>query len=88
MNIIIKVETLEQDITEVMDHEFGVEGKEFVFPRVKTMGTKNVTGNRERSGKFVAEYYGQLTNKQIMGLYEMYKTDFILFDYKIEEFLN
>ena len=88
MDIIIKVETLEEDITEMMDHEFGVEGKEFVFPRVKTMGAKNVTGSRERSGSFMAEYYGQLTNSQILGLYELYKTDFILFDYRIDEFLN
>ena len=72
----------------MFDHEFGMEGEQFVFPRVKTMGTKNVTGARERSGSFAAQYYGQLTNNQIMRLYELYKTDFILFDYKIEDFLN
>ena len=86
--IFIKVETLEEDITEVFDHEFGMAGEQFVFPRVKTMGTKNVTGNRERSGSFMAEYFGQLTNSKILGLYELYKTDFILFDYRIEEFLH
>ena len=85
---LLKVETLEEDITELLDHEFGMAGKNLVFPRVKTMGTRNVTGSRERSGSFMAQYYSQLTKLQIMRLYELYKTDFILFDYNIEEFLN
>ena len=85
---LVKVETLEEDITQLFDHELGMAGEKLVFPRVKTMGTRNVTGSRERSGSFMAQYYSQLTSKQIMGLYELYKTDFTLFDYSIEEFLN
>ena len=84
----VKVETLEDDITEVFEHEFGMAGDQFLFPRVKTMGSKKVPGSRERSGSFLTQYYGQLTNNQIMGLYELYKTDFLLFDYNIQEFLN
>ena len=82
------METLEDDITEVLDHEFGMAGDQFVFPRVKTMGTKNVAGNKERSGAFISHYFGQLTNNQIIRLYQMYKTDFILFDYNIDEYLT
>ena len=87
---IFKVETLEEDITELLDHEIGMAGENLLFPRVKTMGTRNVTGSRERSGScsFMALYYSQLTREQIMGLHELYKTDFILFDYNIEDFLN
>ena len=86
--LLVKVETLEEDITELLDHEIGMAGENLVFPRVKTMGTRNVTGSRERSGSFMAQYYSQLSREQIMGLYELYKTDFILFDYNIEDFLN
>ena len=85
VHYVLKVESLEQDITSIMEGEFGMSG-DFLFPRVKTMGTKDVSGERENSKKFVSEYFSQLTRDQVLELYEMYKLDFIFFDYKIDKY--
>ena len=85
---VLKVETLEEDITDIFENEFGMVGDQYVFPRVKTMGSKTVPGSSERSGKFLAKYFGQLTKEQVLSLYEMYKMDFLLFNYNVTEFMH
>lgn len=85
VHYVLKVETLERDITSIMEGEFGMTG-DSLFPKVKTMGTKDVSGERENSHKFLSEYFKQLTRDQMLELYEMYKLDFLLFDYKIDEY--
>ena len=87
VHYVLKVETLEQDITSIMEGEFGMTG-DFLFPKVKTMGSKDVSGERENSNKFLSEYFTQLTRDQILELYEMYKLDFIFFDYKIDKYIK
>ena len=85
---VLKVETLEEDITDIFESEFGMVGDQYVFPRVKTTGSKTVQGSSERSGKFLANYFGQLTKEQVLSLYEMYKMDFLLFNYNVTEFMH
>ena len=79
---VLKVETMEEDITSIMEAEFGMTG-DSLFPKVKTMGSKDVRGERENSNKFISEYFNMLTRDQVMELYEMYKLDFLLFDWKL-----
>ena len=51
-------------------------GDKVLFPRVKTMGVKNIAGDRNNSNEFLKKYYNQLTQDQIEKLYNLYKTDF------------
>ena len=85
LHYVLKVETLERDISSIMEGEFGMTG-DWVFPKVKTMGSKDVRGERENSNKFLSEYFNQLTREQVLELYEMYKLDFIFFDYTIDKY--
>ena len=74
---------MEEDITTVFEAEFNMIGENFLFPKVKTLGTKNKVG--DVSPDNLAEtYYSQLTKKDVMGLYQMYSLDFELFDYSPE----
>lgn len=86
---VLKVETLEDDITEIFEHEFGMIGDDFAFPKVKTMGSKNVPNSKENSKGFLSKYFSQLSKVQVIRLYRMYLIDFILFDYTIyDDFLT
>ena len=40
------------------------------------------------SHHLVRKYFSQLTRRQILELWELYKTDFLLFDYSIEKYLQ
>ena len=57
-------------------------GDKVLFPRVKTMGVKNIAGDRNNSNEFLKKYYNQLTQDQIEKLYNLYKTDFEMFGYE------
>ena len=85
---VLKVETLEDDITEIFEHEFGMIGDDFAFPKVKTMGSKNVPNSKENSKRFLSKYFSKLSKNQIVELYQMYRIDFLLFNYSIDDFIN
>jgi len=77
---ILKIETLLEDITVILEHEFGLVGEDVIFPKVKTLGTKNSVG--EKNPKNLAEtYYSQLSKEEVLALYRMYSLDFDMFDY-------
>ena len=40
------------------------------------------------SHHLVRKYFSRLSRRQILELWEMYKTDFLLFDYSIEKYLH
>ena len=63
-------------------------GDEFVFPRVKTMGSKDTEGGTENSQKFLSYFYSQLTHSQILKLYELYETDFLAFKYFTDDYMS
>ena len=84
----MKIETLESDIEMIFEEEFGFYGDEFLFPRVKTLGTETSLSGKKNSHDFLAKYFGQLTKIEVMKLYEMYKLDFQLFDYSPELYLG
>ena len=63
-------------------------GEDYTFPRVKTMGTKDVDGGRETSNNFLSEYFSELSKEQVLELYDLYRLDFIFFDYSIERYIE
>ena len=84
---VLKLETLSNDLGAVLETEFGmkVEKGKAMFPKViETAG-----GARKKStGKHAKKYFEKLTKNQVYKLYEIYKLDFILFDYKVKYFFD
>ena len=85
---VMKIETLESDIESIFEGEFGFHGDEFLFPKVKTLGTETSLSGTKHSHLFLEEYFGQLTKIDVLKLYEMYRLDFQMFDYSPELYLG
>ena len=85
---VMKIESLESDIDNIFEEEFGFHGDEFLFPKVKTLGTETSDNGRKNSHDFLKKYFGQLTKLDVLKLYEMYRLDFELFDYSPEIYLK
>ena len=85
---VMKIESLESDIDNIFEEEFGFHGDEFLFPKVKTLGAETSDNGRKNSHDFLKQYFGQLTKLDVLKLYEMYRLDFELFDYSPEIYLK
>jgi len=86
-DFVLKTETLPWDLPVVLD-SLGLQ-RNITFPDIRVTGTDDdfSEGNRVTQ-EFVGKYYSQLTRRQIIELWELYKTDFILFDYSIDKYLQ
>ena len=85
-DIIVKTETLEQDIPPVLD--MLNMPRNTSFPHIRVIG-RNASENDTRASEEVVENYSsQLTKQQVMRLYEMYKLDHIMFDYSPQKYID
>jgi hypothetical protein len=92
-DIILKMETLERDGAALMRMlnltAVSEAGAQPPFERVHVVGPEEGAdgGYGVHSKTKVAEYYGQLTRRQVMDLYEMYRLDHELFNYSPDKYL-
>ena len=62
---------------------------DIVFPLIRISGIDEDFSEGDRmSHHLVTKYFSRLSRRQILELWEMYKTDFLLFDYSIEKYLT
>ena len=84
---ILKTETLEWDVPEVLS-ALGMK-RDILFPDIRVTGNDdNFSEGNRVSTEFVGKYFSQLTKRQILELYEIYKTDFIMFDYSPDQYFE
>ena len=84
---ILKLETLPWDLPEVME-VMGL-NRTIKFPDIRVTGNDdNFSEGNMVSQEVVGKYFSQLTTLQILNLYEVYKTDFIMFDYSPDSYLE
>ena len=84
---ILNLETMEEDIVTLFEKEFMMFGEDYLFPRVKTLGTKNKVGD-QNPDNLIETYFGQLSKAEVLGLYQLYHVDFQLFGYSPELYLQ
>ena len=91
--IIIKTETLGDDVKEVLKRLGMV--TDSMFPVVWVTGTddkgdliSHPSEQRGDSGAYTVKYFSQLTRKQILDLYKVYRMDFLMFGYHADSFLE
>ena len=84
---VLKIETLLDDITTIFEQEFGMIGDDYLFPKVKTLGTKNKVGE-VNPDNLIETYYSQLTREEVLGLYRLYYVDFQLFGYQADSYMQ
>ena len=85
-DIVIKTETLPQDIGPVLDI-LGIRGN-VSFPHIHILGTNQQETDTESSEDVVEHYYSQLTKMQVVRLYQMYKLDHLMFGYSPRKYIN
>ena len=62
--------------------------KEIEFPDIRVTGKDdNGSEGNKPSDKYIEKYYSRLTKKQVVELYQLYKTDHDMFDYSPEKYL-
>ena len=77
---IVKLETLQWDIPEIMK-TLGLPDN-IHFPDVRVTGSDdNFDEGNRGSDEFVGKYFSQLTKTQVIDLYRIFRVDFELFDY-------
>ena len=84
---LLKIETMEEDIVFLFEHEFQMFGEDYLFPRVKTLGTKNKVGEVNPEN-LIETYFGQLQKEDVLQLYRFYEIDFKLFGYSPQLYLQ
>jgi len=86
-DFILKTETLHLDIPQVLK-EMKL-SKDVVFPDVRVTGSDDdgSEGNKP-SDIFMEKYFSRLTKTQVLKLYELYKTDHIMFNYSPQKYLD
>ena len=91
--IIIKTETLDADVKEILRRLGMVTDTR--FPSVWVTGIDDqgntVSQPSEQqgdSGAYTVKYFAQLTRKQILDLYQVYRMDFLMFGYHADSFLE
>ena len=86
-DMLVKLETLRWDLPEVLE-AMGL-SREIKFPDIRVTGNDdNFSEGNRVSEEFVGKYYSQLTRLQILHLYELYRTDFQMFDYSVDKYLE
>ena len=86
-DFVLKTETLPWDLPVLLE-SFGLESN-LNFPDIRVTGSDDDFSEGNRVTKeFIGKYYSQLTRRQILELWEIYKTDFLLFDYSIDKYLE
>ena len=85
--MIIKTETLQWDVPEVLAR-LGM-AADIGFPDIRVTGNDDnfQEGNRA-SEEFVVKYFSELSKRDILRLYEVYKMDFLMFGYSPNSFLE
>ncbi|XP_026462418.1 carbohydrate sulfotransferase 11-like [Ctenocephalides felis] len=78
-DVIAKVETLKDDQQYLIEE---AHLQKLITPQWKNSGKGKTTT------QLVAEYYSQLTKKQIMQLYDIYRYDFELFNYTLTGYIE
>ncbi|XP_026477900.1 carbohydrate sulfotransferase 11-like, partial [Ctenocephalides felis] len=78
-DVIAKVETLKDDQQYLIEE---AHLQKLISPQWKNSGKGKTTT------QLVAEYYSQLTKKQIMQLYDIYRYDFELFNYTLTGYIE
>ena len=94
--IIIKTETLGDDVKEVLKSLGMVTyTTDVMFPVVRMTGLddqgQQISQPSEPqgdSGAYTVKYFSQLTRKQILDLYKVYRMDFLMFGYNADSFLE
>ena len=62
---------------------------DIIFPLIRVSGLDDdFSEGNQRSHYLVRKYFSLLTRRQILELWDIYKTDFLLFDYSIEKYLT
>ena len=94
--IIIKTETLGDDVKEVLKRlGMTTDSTDVMFPVVRMTGIddqgqqiSHPSEQRGDSGAYTVKYFSQLTRKQILDLYKVYRMDFLMFGYHADSFLE
>ncbi|XP_058794472.1 carbohydrate sulfotransferase 11 [Phymastichus coffea] len=76
-NLVSKYETLVEDATEILDR---IDASSITFP-VRPQ-------NSQPTGKMLDKYYSKLTWAQLRDLAKLYRDDFYLFEYSLEQVLG
>ena len=85
--LVIKTETLRWDMPEVLQ-ALGITNTT-AFPDIRVTGNDdNFSEGNRASEEFVVKYYSQLSRQEVLELYEMYRTDFTMFGYSPDEYLE
>merc|ERR1711971_580747 len=94
--IIIKTETLGDDVKQVLKRLGMVtDSADVMFPVVRMTGLddqgqqiSHPSEQRGDSASYTVKYFAQLTRKQILDLYKVYRMDFLMFGYHAHSFLE
>ena len=62
-------------------------GEDYLFPRVKTLGTKNKVGE-VNPDNLIETYFGQLQKEDVLQLFRLYEIDFKLFGYSPQLYMQ
>ena len=85
--MIIKTETLQWDVPEVLER-LGM-AADISFPDIRVTGTDdNFSEGNRASDEFVVKYFSELSTQDVLRLYEVYKMDFLMFGYSPNSFLE
>ena len=82
-NFITKIETFQEDLSYIK--------KRFKIKEIKTNSLYNAASNSTRNTYYddqIVKYFNNIDKKLLKRLYEVYKYDFILFDYKLPAFMK
>ena len=86
-HFVLKTESLPSDIPVVLQ-ALGLH-PDIVFPLIRVSGLdEDFSEENQMSHLLVRKYFSLLTRQQILELWDIYKTDFLLFDYSIEKYLH
>ena len=86
--MVIKTETLELDVPEVLERLGLWTNLSFPALRVLGPGWRGVLAEGAASEDYMVKYFSQLTQRQILQLYEVYRMDFIMFGYHPHSFIE
>ena len=63
--------------------------RNITFPVVRVTASQEDSEEGDyNSHQFIHKYFSQLTRRQILELWEVYRADFMLFDYSIDKYLE
>ena len=86
-DLVIKTETLQWDVPEVLER-LGM-ASDMSFPDIRVTGNDdNFSEGNRASEEFVVKYFSQLSILEILQLYQVYRMDFLMFGYSPISFLE